>query len=67
MTRKEAEVKDLVKKAVQVKQAHPTLGIPAVTPVTKFTSEEAEARTLQQPHPSYVLPTHQPNKHDKTN
>ncbi len=47
MTRAEAELKVLVKKAVKVKHDHPTLSIPAAMRVAKFTNEEAEDRTLQ--------------------
>ena len=47
MARAKAELKGLVKKAVKVKQNHPTLSIPAAMRVAKFTNEEAEDRTLQ--------------------
>ena len=46
MTRTKAELKILVRKAVKVKQDHPTLSILAATRVAKVTSEEAEDRTL---------------------
>ena len=48
MTRNEAELKGLMRKAVKVKQDHRTLNIPAAMRVEKFTNKEAYDRTLQQ-------------------
>ncbi len=48
MTRTEAELKGLVRKAIKVKHDHPILSIPAAMRVAKFTNKEAEDRTLQQ-------------------
>ena len=41
MTRNEAKLKSLMRKAIKVKQDHPTLSIPAAMRVEKFTNEEA--------------------------
>ena len=47
MTRTEAELKNLVRKAVMVKYNHPILSIPTAMKVAKFPKEEAEDWTLQ--------------------
>jgi len=48
MTKNGAKLKGLMRKGVEVKQDHPTLSIPAVMRVEKFTNEEAQDCTLQQ-------------------
>ena len=47
MPRDQLELKAMVKKAVQVDKDHPTLKVPEVMRVAKFTLEESQDRTLQ--------------------
>ena len=47
MPRDELELKAMVKKAAQVSKDHPTLKVPEVMTVAKFTLEESQDCTLQ--------------------
>jgi predicted NUDIX family NTP pyrophosphohydrolase len=47
MPRDEIELKTMVKKAAQVAKDHPTLKVPEVMRVAKFTLEESQDRMLQ--------------------
>jgi len=47
MTRDELELKAMVKKAAQAAKDHPTLKVPEVMRVAKFTLEESQDHTLQ--------------------
>ena len=47
MTRDELELKAMVKKAAEVAKDHPTLEVPEVMRVAKFTLEESQDHTLQ--------------------
>ena len=47
MPRDEVELKAMAKKAAQVLRDHPTLKVPEVMRVAKFTLEESKDRTMQ--------------------
>lgn len=61
MTRTEAELKSLLRKAVEVKQQHPMLSIsiPVAIGVANFTNEESEFHTIQAPVYHMVSPPSQ--------